>query len=88
VGNDQLTFEVVYQKVLQTYYLLYPIMNQIFPLNSEADVTAQAEAILQVTDPGLWMSIHFMPRTRDLSASRRTLLQAWCRKVLLAPANG
>ena len=21
------------------------------------------------------------PRTRDMSASRRTLLQAWCRKV-------
>jgi hypothetical protein len=27
------------------------------------------------------MSSDFMPRTRDVSASRRTLLQAWCRKV-------
>ena len=88
VGNDQLTFEVVYEKVLRTYYLLYPVMNQVFPLNSEAAVTANAQAILKVTDPGLWMSIRFMPRTRDLSASRRTLLQAWCRKVLLAPVNG
>ena len=25
--------------------------------------------------------IHYMPRTRDMSSSRRTLLQAWCRKV-------
>ena len=40
VGNDRLTFEVVYQKVLRTYYLLYPIMNTIFPLNSEAEVTS------------------------------------------------
>ena len=88
VGNDQLTFEVVYEKVLRTYYLLYPIMNQVFPLNSEAAVTAHAPAILKVTDPELWMSIHFMPRTRDMSASRRTLLQAWCRKVLRAPVNG
>ena len=51
-------------------------------------MTAHAQAILEVTDPGLWMSIHYMPRTRDLSASRRTLLQAWCRKVLRAPVNG
>jgi hypothetical protein len=36
VGNDQLTFGVVYQKVLRTYYLLYPIMSLVFPLNSEA----------------------------------------------------
>jgi hypothetical protein len=27
------------------------------------------------------MSKRYMPRTRDMSASRRTLLQAWCRKV-------
>jgi hypothetical protein len=85
VGNDQLTFDVVYQKVLRTYYLLYPIMNSIFPLNSEAAVAQSASGILQVTDPKQWMSIHFMPRTRDMSASRRTLLQAWCRKVLAVP---
>jgi hypothetical protein len=86
VGNDQLTFDVVYQKVLRTYYLLYPIMNSIFPLNSEAAVAQSASGILQVTDPKQWMSIHFMPRTRDMSASRRTLLQAWCRKVLAGSA--
>ena len=82
VGNDRLTFDVVYQKVLRTYYLLYPIMNLVFPLNSESDVASNAAAILQMTDPTQWMSNRFMPRTRDMSASRRTLLQAWCRKVL------
>ena len=87
VGNDQLTFDVVYQKVLRTYYLLYPVMNKVFPLNSEAEVAKHAQAILDVTDPKLWMSISFMPRTRDMSASRRTLLQAWCRKVLGAQAG-
>ena len=84
VGNDLLTFDVVFEKVLRTYYLLYPAMDQVFPLNSEKDVAAHAEAILEVTDPAMWMSIHFMPRTRDMSESRRTLLQAWCRKVLAA----
>jgi hypothetical protein len=81
VGNAQLTFDVVYRKVLRTYYLLYPVMNGVFPLNSEADVAANAKYILQATDPKLWMSKRYMPRTRDMSASRCTLLQAWCRKV-------
>lgn len=86
VGNAQLTFDVVYQKVLRTYYLLYPAMNQVFLLNKEAAVTEHAQAILDATSPAPanWMSSHYMPRTRDLSSSRRTLLQAWCRKVLAA----
>jgi len=87
VGNDLLTFDVVYRKVLRTYYLLYPAMNQIFPLNSEKDVTGQAKngSILKATDPAIWMSIHYMPRTRDMSASRSTLLRAWARKIMSIP---
>jgi hypothetical protein len=79
--------DVVYQKVLRTYYLLYPAMNQVFPLNSETDVTEQAKNgnILKATDPAIWMSIHYMPRTRDLSASRSTLLRAWARKIMSIP---
>jgi hypothetical protein len=82
VGNDSLTFDVVFAKVLRTYYLLYPAMNAVFDLSSEAQVGARAKGVIARTDPSLWMSIHYMPRTRDMSASRRTLLQAWCRKVL------
>jgi hypothetical protein len=81
VGNDSLTFDIVFAKVLRTYYLLYPIMNKRFPLNEEKAVRDHAEAIIKRTDPSLWMSIHYMPRTRDMSSSRRTLLQAWCRAV-------
>lgn len=78
VGNSSLTFDVVYQKVLRTYYLLYPAMNQIFPLNSESAVSDKADAIIKATEPALWMNIHYMPRTRDMSATRRQLLRAWC----------
>jgi hypothetical protein len=81
VGNDQLTFDVVYRKVLQTYSLLYPRMNQKFRLDSESAVAGSAKAILKAIDPRCWMSIGYMPRTRDMSESRRKLLQAWCRKV-------
>ena len=84
VGNDLLTFDVVYAKVLRTYYLLFPVMNMVFALNDEAAVKAHAsgpQGIIARTDPSLWMTRKYMPRTRDMSSSRRTLLQAWCRKV-------
>ena len=56
VGNVHLTFDVVYQKVLRTYYLLYPAMNkQGFPLNNEEQVAANADPILRVTEPEKWM---------------------------------
>ncbi|HEY2091348.1 MAG TPA: hypothetical protein VGJ81_05635 [Thermoanaerobaculia bacterium] len=82
VGNDSLTFDVVFTKVLRTYYLLYPTMNAIINLSSEVAVGRSANGVIARTDPSIWMSVNYMPRTRDMSASRRTLLQAWCRKVL------
>jgi hypothetical protein len=82
VGKDSLTFEVVYRYVLRTYYLLYPSMNQVIPLNSEPAVAKYASAILARTEQSMWMTSGYMPRTRDMSLSRRTLLRAWCRKVL------
>lgn len=82
VGNASLTFDVVFSRVLRTYYLLYPAMNAIFDLSSEIAVGARAQGVLARTDPSIWMSVNYMPRTRDMSATRRTLLQAWCRKVL------
>jgi len=82
VGNDLLTFDVVYEKVLRTYYLLYPVMIPYVRLNSEEDVRKNARAILQTTERSKWMSIGYMPRTRDMSSSRSRLLRAWCRKVL------
>ena len=90
VGNGSLTFDVLYQKVLRTYYLLYPAMNKIFPLNSESALSdpQTAQAILDRTDPAIWMSIGYMPRTRDMSASRRQLLRAWCHAVIAKGSGG
>src|SRR5258708_22026991 len=82
MGNDLLTFSIVYEKVLRTYYLLYPVMIPYVRLNSEPDVRENAKAILQTTERSMWMLIGYMPRTRDMSSSRTRLLRAWCRKVL------
>lgn len=82
LANDLLTFDVLYEKVLRTYYLLYPVMIPYVQLNSEEDVRKNAKAILQTTEGSIWMSIHYMPRTRDMSSSRLRLLRSWCLKVL------
>jgi hypothetical protein len=81
VGNDLLNFEVVYEKVLRTYYLLYPVMIPYVQLNSKKDVTDSAQGILHTTERSIWMLACYMPRTRDMSASRTKLLRAWCQKV-------
>jgi hypothetical protein len=82
VGNELLTFDLLYEKVLRTYYLLYPVMIPYVQLNSEKSVRENAQGVLQTTDPAKWMTIDYMPRTRDMSSSRLNLLRAWCRKVL------
>jgi hypothetical protein len=82
VANELLTFEVLYEKVLRTYYLLYPVMLPYVQLNSEQDVKDNAKGILGTTESSAWMLSYYMPRTRDMSASRLKLLRAWCRKVL------
>ena len=51
-------------------------------LSDPEKLTGIARNILIRTDPNLWMSSGYMPITRDLSQSRRNLLQACCRKVL------
>jgi hypothetical protein len=43
-----------------------------------------ARILMERIDLQNWGNYESMPRTRDLSASRRTLLQAWCRKILQA----
>jgi len=79
VGNDTLTFEVIYNEVLRNYYLLYPAMNQRIALNDpdEWDDAEMAGRLLQRISLDAWGTAECMPRTRDLSQSRRELLTAW-----------
>jgi hypothetical protein len=90
VGNDQLTFDVVYAEVLRNYYLLYPAMSKRVPLNDPsywAD-PEMAMRLYQRTQLSWWNRVEYMPRTRDLSNTRRTLLQAWTLKFFQLPGTG
>ncbi|HEU4454981.1 MAG TPA: hypothetical protein VFR81_18095 [Longimicrobium sp.] len=81
VGNELLTFEAMYNEVLRNYYLLYPAMNQRIPLNDPDywNDPEMARRLYERTQLSWWARAEYMPRTRDLSASRRELLHAWAR---------
>lgn len=84
VGNASLTFDVIYNEVLRNYYLLYPAMSQRVPLNDPqywAD-PVMARTLLQRISLEYWGRAEAMPRTRDLSQTRRDLLTAWCIKII------
>lgn len=84
VGTAALDFNVIYKEVLRNYYLLYPAMSQQVPLNDPSywQDPVMATTLLNRVDFSQWMHPTYMPRTRDLSGSRRKLIQAWCRKII------
>jgi hypothetical protein len=81
LDDDELTFPLVYQEVLRYYHLLHPAMSRVLDLSDEQAVTTAANTLLQRTDPANWHRARYMPRTRDLSAGKRHLLERWCRQV-------
>ncbi|HEX6912780.1 MAG TPA: hypothetical protein VF142_20400, partial [Longimicrobium sp.] len=87
VGNERLTFDVVYAQVLRNYYLLYPAMSKRVPLNDPSywEDPEMAMRLFQRTQLSWWGRSEYMPRTRDLSDSRRALLQAWTLKYFQLP---
>jgi hypothetical protein len=82
VTDDQLTFPFIYNEVLRYYYLLYPNMNKKIDLSVESKVTFRAQFIRDRIDASRLELSPYMPRTRELSAGKRKLLQRWCDKVL------
>lgn len=89
VGNEQMTFDVIYNEVLRNYYLLYPAMNKHVPLNDPTKWSnpQMAGILAQRISLDNWGKAMAMPRTRDLSESRRALLNAWCLKILKGAAT-
>ncbi|MDB4947919.1 MAG: hypothetical protein JWM27_568 [Gemmatimonadetes bacterium] len=83
-GNALLTWDVIYREVLRTFYLLYPAMSLRVPLNDPDQWRGgeMAGRMFQRTQAKWWAKAEYMPRTRDLSASRRRLLQGWCMKFM------
>lgn len=77
-GEQTITWEVVYEKVLELYKMIYPIMDIILPINPTTWGDAfMGQKIKSLTDESNWQYPLFMPVTRDMSAAQRKLLHMW-----------
>lgn len=81
VLDSELSWDFVYNEVLRTFYVLFPAMSLIFPLNKEDAVRNMAPQILQRIDESQFSSTAYMPITRSLSPGRVELLRRWLQKV-------
>jgi hypothetical protein len=84
VRDDELTLELIYQKIFRYYDLITPAMSEAMDLKDPSiwEMPAAARYVLLTSSLDLWSSWQFMPRTRDLSRARRELLHRFCRAVL------
>jgi hypothetical protein len=82
-GTTPLTWDVLYDNVLRYYNLIFPAMGLHVPFE-ESVWKDMAATIYQRVDIENWASVLSMPRTRDLSQSRRELIQAWCKQYMPA----
>ena len=90
VAGPALNWQALYKEVFRNYYLLYPAMSKILPLNDPNQwIGPTLNTLLERVDTQAWNTLFNMPRTRDLSATRRWLVQAYCNKFVTAspPAN-
>ena len=80
------TWHDVYREVMMYYELILPAMNDRLPISDPGfwETPTTAHYLKRVTDPAMWSSPNYMPRTRDLSAARRALVVAYCEAVLAA----
>ena len=77
------TFNVIYQEIFGMYDIVYPVMGDIYPFTAAVwNNPTVARAVLQYTDPKLWHSIQYMPRSRELSTPQLKLLQAWANNII------
>lgn len=84
VRDDELTLDFIYQTVFRYYDLITPAMSEAMDLKDPSiwQMPSAARYVLLTTSPEFWASWQYMPRTRDLSHSRRELLRRFCNAVL------
>lgn len=82
IPDDQVTWDLVYEKVLRYYYKVFPTMDAHLPLNDKAACERAAQVLIMLTDASNWDSTLYMPITREMSDGKRRLLHRWCNRVL------
>jgi hypothetical protein len=84
VPDDQITFEFIYENVLKYYHVLHPAMDVAitgFDLSVQDSVEQRADPIRTRINKTAWDDPQYMPRTRELSDGKKSLLLRWCNIV-------
>jgi hypothetical protein len=77
VPDSELTWDFIYQEVLLTYNLVYPLMSMVLNLGNEQTVNQNAEIIQTATSIEEFLSTLGMPVTREMSAGKRNVLDRY-----------
>jgi len=80
--EKRVSWHFMYENVFRYYYLIFPAMSKIIPFNCQEIMEENALKLVEVTDPRLWHSTHYMPITRDLSSGKRQLIVDWAKSLL------
>jgi hypothetical protein len=90
-SNGPIDYATIYKHVLRYYALILPAMAKRLQMSANsADLWTSPTAaryLLRTTSPDLWNHWAYMPRTRDLSTTRRNLLRQFCRQIIDAGAG-
>lgn len=82
----EVTFDVLYKEIFQTYSLIFPAMSLILPFTKENwDNPTMAAMLRQRIDLKYWATGNYMPRTRDMSADQIALVIKWASKFEQEP---
>ncbi len=82
IPDNEVTFELVYEKVLRYYHLLFPAMTQFLDLSDQSAMIDSAQFVIDRTNPAMFGKSSYMPVSRDMSAGKRELLRRWCQRTL------
>jgi hypothetical protein len=75
--DSKLSWSFIYNQVLETYDVIYPVMSQVRNLADRNVVDAMAEQLKFAISLDSFESTLYMPITRELSAGKRKLLQRY-----------
>ncbi|HEU0016507.1 MAG TPA: sialidase family protein [Longimicrobium sp.] len=75
--NSTQAWNFVYNNILYLYDMLYPAMSQIIDFGSQTAVEGAIGPILARTQADIDDTYPYMPVTRELSAGKRLVLEAW-----------
>ncbi|MFK8161251.1 MAG: hypothetical protein AB8H12_02205 [Lewinella sp.] len=90
VATAGMDWNAVYQEVFRNYYFLYPAMSKIIPLNQPDQwIGPTLFTLKERIATSAFDTMLKMARTRDISATRRWLLEAYINKFATSspPAN-